>query len=101
MQLFGGKQVHRWRSIWTSGVDLQARYRQARLAATLPDCQRLAEKRQVRCAVSDFCIPPDQDMQECYRRSISSIACSKRSVVRCSLSVTNMSKSSKAGLQDD
>lgn len=37
----------RWRSIWCSGVDLVARYRQARVNGTIPEVQRATLLRQV------------------------------------------------------
>ena len=47
MQFFGGRTVARWASVWSSGVDLVARYTEARLDGTLPDMQHAAQLRQV------------------------------------------------------
>ncbi|KAK9791385.1 hypothetical protein WJX73_009569 [Symbiochloris irregularis] len=46
LKFSGGTTVKRWQSIWTSGVDLVARYKQARLDDKLPDKDGAAEKRQ-------------------------------------------------------
>lgn len=47
LQFFGGRTVARWQSVWVSGVDLVASYKQARLSGTLPDAQQAADLRQV------------------------------------------------------
>ncbi|KAK9797034.1 hypothetical protein WJX73_001457 [Symbiochloris irregularis] len=46
LKFFGGRTVARWQSVWVSGVDLVASYKQARLSGTLPDIQQAAELRQ-------------------------------------------------------
>ena len=46
-QFFGGKTVARWQSVWTSGLDLVASYKQARLSGALPDALQATELRRV------------------------------------------------------